>query len=136
MCKLKVLTVGFSELAVLVRDALLLRAHSKLAVVSNYWDLCSGSLQKEEFQVAVLNALNSRRELQRRAQYIRRTWPAAAIVLVGGNSETLGDPLCDVRVPSRIEPGEFLSVLNRVNPGSPESQHQVRLRYQHEWIRP
>jgi len=60
MCGLKVLSVGLSEFATLVRDALLLRAHSKLAVVTNYGDLCSVSLQREEFQAAVLNEPNPR----------------------------------------------------------------------------
>ena len=54
MRRLKVLLVGLSELATL-RDALMLRAHSKLAVVSNYWDLCSMSLQTEDFQVMALH---------------------------------------------------------------------------------
>jgi len=68
MCGLKVLSVGLSELANLVRDALMHRPHSKLAVVSNYWDPCSMSLLREEFQVAVLNDANPARELRRRAQ--------------------------------------------------------------------
>ena len=59
MRKLKVLSVGLSELTALVRDSLMLRAHSKVAVVSNYWGLCSMSLRREGFQVAVLNEPNS-----------------------------------------------------------------------------
>src|SRR5438552_12191301 len=102
MGKLKVLSVGLSELATLVCDALLLRAHSKLAVVSNYWDLCSMSLQREEFHVAVMNEPNSVPELRRRATYIRRTWPDAVILLVGGSSEILAKRLYDHRVPSGI----------------------------------
>lgn len=131
MGRLKVLSVGLSELATLVRDALLLRAHSKLAVASNYWDLCSLSLQREEFQVAVLNDPNSARELRRRAKYIRRTWPDAVILLVGCGSEVLAHPLYDERVPSRIEPADLLTVIDRLNPGvavSPE--HRARLRCQ------
>ena len=116
MRRLKVLSVGLSELATL-RDALMLRAHSKLAVVSNYWDLCSMSLQREEFQVAVLNEPNSARELRRRAKYIRRTWPAAAILLVGGSSELLEDGLYDQRVPSRIGPDDLLAMIDRLNQG-------------------
>ena len=128
---LKVLSVGLSELAFLVRDALLLRAHSKLAVVSNYWDLCSMSLQREEFQVAVLNEPSCARELRRRARYIRRTWPNAGIVLVGGSSGALKDRLYDERVPSRIEPAELLTVIDRLNSGVAENrQHRARLRYQ------
>jgi hypothetical protein len=116
MCRLKVLSVGLIELATLVRDALLIRAHCKLAVASNYWDLCSLSLQREEFQLAVLNDPNSARELRRRAKYIRRTWPDAVILLVGGSSEVLERPLYDERVPSRIQPADLLTVINRLSP--------------------
>jgi hypothetical protein len=118
MRRLRVLSVGVSDLAALVRDALMLRAHCKLAVVSNYWDLCSMALQREEFQVAVLNEPNSARELRRRASYIRRTWPDAAIVLVGGSSEALGQRLCDRRVPARIGPADLLAVFDRLNQGA------------------
>ena len=41
MCALKVLSVGLSELACLVRDALILRPHSKLAVVSKLLIFCA-----------------------------------------------------------------------------------------------
>lgn len=122
MCGLKVLSVGLSELAYLVRDALMHRPHSKLAVVSNYWDLCSMSLQREEFQVAVLNNANPACELRRRAKYIRRRWPNAAILLVGGTSEALEQPLYDERVPSRIEPAALLTVIDRLNPSFVESR--------------
>jgi hypothetical protein len=131
MCGLKVLSVGLSELAYLVRDALMHRPHSKLAVVSNYWDLCSMSLQREEFQVGVLNDSNSARVLRRRAECIRRRWLNAAILLVGASSEVLEQPLYDERVPPRIEPAELLTVIDRLNPGVGESRlNRARLGYQ------
>ena len=129
MCKLKVLSVGPSERATLVRDALLLRPHSKLAVVTDYWDLCSLSLQREEFQVAVLNDANPARELRRKAEYIRRRWPDSAIVLVADSSMALDDPLYDERVPSTIESSGLLTVIDRLNQGAAASpQHTARLR--------
>lgn len=115
MYTLKVLSVGLSELPALVRDALILRAHCKLAVASNYWDLCSLSLQREEFQVAVLNEPGSARELRRRAKYIRRTWPDAVILLVGRSSETLKHRFYDESVPPGIKPAELLTVIDRLN---------------------
>ena len=115
MCRLKVLSVGVTDLASLVRDALLLRAHSKLAVVTNYWDLCS--LQREDFHLAVLNDANSARETRRRARYIRETWPDAVILLVGGSSVVLDASLYDERLPSRIEAADLLTVIDRLNPG-------------------
>jgi len=114
MCRLRVLSVGLSALATL-RDALMLRAHSKLAVVTNYWDLCSMSLQTEVFQVAVLNEPSSARELRRRAKYIRRTWPDAAILVMGGSPEDLEPRLYDQRVASRIGPADLLEVIERLN---------------------
>ena len=125
MCGLKVLSVGLNELAYLVRDALMFRPHSKLAVVTNYLDLCSMSLQREEFQVAVLNDANPARELRRRAKYIRRSWPNAAILLVGGSSELLEQPLYDERVPTRIGPADLLTVIDRLNPRVGESRQQT-----------
>ena len=134
MCGLKVLSVGLSEL---VRDALMLRPHSKLAVVSNYWDLCSLSLQREEFQVAVLNDANPARELRRRAEYIRRRWPESTIVLVADSCIALDDPLYDERVPSAIEPADLLTVIDRLNSGAAASpQHRARLRDQRRWRLP
>ena len=133
MYRLKVLSVGLAELATLVRDALLLRSHSKLAIASNYWDLCSMSLQREDFQIAVLNEPGCPHELRRRARYIRRTWPDAVILLMGGNSDVLQTSLCDERVPSRIEPAELLTVIDRLHPGEPaNTHHRVRVRYQDE----
>ncbi len=130
MCALKVLSVGLSELAYLVRDALMLRPHSKLAVVSNYWDLCSMSLQREEFQVAVLNDAKPARELRRRAECIRRRWPNAAILLVGASSEVLEQPLYDERVTTRIEPADLLTVIDRLNPGAGSRPQTARPRCQ------
>ncbi len=117
MCRLKVLSVGLSALTTL-RDALMLRAHSKLAVVSNYWDLCSMSLQAEDFQIAVLNDPSSPRELRRRVKYIRRTWPGAAIVLMGAGPEDLDPRLYDQRVAPRIGPADLLAVIDRLNGGA------------------
>lgn len=131
MCGLKVLSVGLSELASLVRDALMLWPHSKMAAVSNYWDLCSMSLQREEFQIAVLNDANPARELRRRAEYIRRSWPNPAIVLVADSSMALDDPLYDERLPSTIEPADLLAAIDRLNPAVGENRpHCARLRYQ------
>jgi len=117
MRRLRVLAVGLSELATMVRDALMLRSHSKLAVVGNYSDLCSMSLCREEFQVAVLKGQDSPQEQRRRAKYIRRTWPHAAILLVGGSSEVLEHRLYDERVPSSIGPDDLLAVIDRLSWG-------------------
>jgi hypothetical protein len=115
MRRLSVLSVGPMESTSLVRDALLFRPGSRLSVAMSYWDLCSLSLQNQhEFEVAVLNLPSSSRELQRRAAYVRRRWPDAAILLVADNPMCLEDPLYDERVPSKIEPGALLMVIDRL----------------------
>lgn len=62
---LKVLSIGLSDLAVLVKDALMLRSHSKLAVASDYCDPCSLPSHRGGFEVAALDQPNPARELRR-----------------------------------------------------------------------
>jgi hypothetical protein len=139
MRRLRVLSVGLSELAAVVRDALLLRPHSRLAVAGDYWDLCSPWLQREEFQVAVLNDSNSPHELRRRAKYIRRTWPGAVILLVGGHCHAPAHRLYDARVSSRIGPADLLKVLDRLDQGveaGPQHLYRSRPRISDSFDRP
>jgi len=130
MCRLKVLFVGLSESSTLVRDAVLYHPGSRLAIATSYWDLCSLSLHyHEEFQVALLEVSPSPRELRRRAEYIRRRWPGAAIVLIADGRIALDDPLYDERVPSNIGPDELLTVIDRFNRDEAVSdQKELRLR--------
>ena len=132
MCRLKVLFVGLSESATLVHDALFLHPGSRLSVATSYGDLCLLSLQYHgEFQVAVLGVSPSPCELRRRAEYVRRRWPNTAIVLVADSCMVLDDPLYDVRVPSSIEPGDLLTVIDRNARGeAAREQNELRLRYQ------
>ncbi len=132
MCKLKVLSVGLNQSATFVRDALLLRPGSRLWVATSYWDLWSLSLQHHgEFQVAVLGASTSARELRRGAEYIRRRWPDIAILLIADSPLALDDPLYDQRVPSSIEPDDLLMVIDRLNRGEAASeQSELQLRSQ------
>jgi hypothetical protein len=113
MSKLKVLSVGLNQLATLVRDTLPSHPGSRLWVATSYWDLCSLSPHEHrEFHVAMLYESTSGRELRRKAEYIRRTWPDTVILLVADSSEALDDPFYDQRVPSSIEPCDLLTVID------------------------
>lgn len=132
MSRLSILAVGPAQSADLVRDALLLRPHSRLTVAASYWDLCSLSLhQRSHFQVAVLINAGPVHQLRRSAEYIRRRWPNAAILLLGNNPGVLEDALYDQRVPSRIEPDELLAIIDLLDRGKaaleqPETEECVQ----------
>jgi hypothetical protein len=113
--RLSVLVIGSMELTNVVRDALVLCGRSRLAVVANYLDLCSLSLRDPaQLQVAILDVSFSDRELRRRAEYIRRRWPEAAVLLVCDECDRLDDPLYDERLPSGINPEELAAVIERL----------------------
>jgi hypothetical protein len=116
---LSVLSIGPAQFSDLVRDALLLHPHSRLTVAASYWDLCSVSLhQKSHLHVAVLMDAGPAHQLRRCAEYIRRRWPDAAILLVGNSPEVLEDELYDERERSRIGPERLLTVIDRLDQGS------------------
>jgi hypothetical protein len=113
--RLSVLVIGSMELTNVVRDALVLCGRSRLAVAANYWDLCSLSLRETaHFQLAILDVSFSDRELRRRAEYIRRRWADAAILLVRDDCDLLDDPLYDERIPAGINPEELAAVIERL----------------------
>ena len=122
--RLSVLVVGSMELTNVVRDALVLCGRSRLAVATNFWDLCSPWLRdKAQFQVAILDVSFSDRESRRRAEYIRRRWPDASILLVSDECNLLDDPLYDQRIPAGINPEELAAVIDRLA-GTEESSQQ------------
>jgi len=113
--RLRVLSVGSTELTHLVRDALLLCPRSCLLVAATFWDLCSLSLHEtEKVSVAVLDLSSSEHELRQNTEHIRRRWPDAEILLVGDNLDHLDDPLYDERVSAEIQPSELLTVVERL----------------------
>jgi hypothetical protein len=113
--RLSVLVIGSMELTNVVRDALVLCGRSRLAVAANYWELCSLSLcEAAQFQIAILDVSFSDRELRRRAEYIRRRWANAAILLVRDDRDLLDDPLYDERIPAGINPEELAAVIERL----------------------
>ena len=113
--RLRVVSVGLTQSANLVRDALLLRPHSRLSVASSYWDLCSLSVREtDQISAAVLDLSATGRELRRRAKYIRQTWPFAAILIYGNDPEGLRVAHYDGRVPPGTDPGDLLNTMERL----------------------
>jgi hypothetical protein len=124
MRSLKVLSMGSSQLASLVRDALRLHGNSRVCTVTSYRDLCSLAMQQQqEFQVTVLGGSFSAVELQRSAECIRRRWPLTAILLIADTPAGLDDPLYDRRVPSSIRPEDLVKVIERIHRGEAMSEH-------------
>ena len=132
--RLSVLVIGSMELTNVVRDALVLCGRSRLAVAANYWDLCSLSLREAApFQVAILDVSFSDRELRRRAEYIRRRWAGAAILLVRDDRDLLDDPLYDERIPAEINPEELAAVIERLAGTEETSGQKQPSRSRHAW---
>jgi hypothetical protein len=132
--RLSVLVIGSMELTNVVRDALVLCGRSRLAVAANYWDLCSLSLcDVAQFQVAILDVSFSDRELRRRAEYIRRRWADAAILLVRDDRDLLDDPLYDEGIPAGINPEELAAVIERLAGTEETSGQKQASRSHHAW---
>ncbi|UWZ83602.1 hypothetical protein [Occallatibacter riparius] len=112
---LKVLCVGSSQMHHRLLLALLPEDRYTLLVVSNYWDLCSFSVNETEaISVAVLEHTESKGDLRRSAEYVRRRWPDARIILLGHRGDLLEDQLYDERVTPGIHPPELLSVIEHL----------------------
>jgi hypothetical protein len=112
---LRILAVGSFASSNLVRDAILLRHRARLLVATNYRELCSlSSNEAEHVSVAVLEVSTSHGELLRKAEYVRRRWPDAPIVVVGSSAGPLEDPLYDDRVLPGITPTEMLAIIERL----------------------
>ena len=109
---LRVLAIGSRDALDMVRNALRFRRRSHLLVASNYWELCSLSIDEAvQVSVAVIEVSTTDRDLLRTAEHIRRRWPDAQILLMGPEPEKLEDPLYDERIPPGIEPAELLPAV-------------------------
>lgn len=112
---LNVLGVGSSQMLDRLRDALLPDHRYSLSVASDYWGLCSLSLnQAQAVSIAVLEPATSNGDLRRSAEHVRRRWPDARIILLGQYENLLEDQLYDERVLPRFHPPELLGVMERL----------------------
>ena len=126
---LKVLSVGSSELTNLVRGALIHSESPTQLVAESFWDLCSHSLHEGlEVSIAVIKSEGNRRELEGKAQQIRRRWPHAGILLVCSSPDALDDHLYDERVPAGISPQDLLTAIRNLDAQKQGVRKMIRVR--------
>jgi len=107
---INVLSLGREEWRTAVREALPPRLRNDFWGVNSSWDLCTLP-QSVLVDIAVLHHSFALHDLRRAAEYIRRRWPDAVILVVGEQAEQLDDPLYDDKTNSEISPEELASIL-------------------------
>ena len=106
----KVLSLGIEEWRNAVREAVTPRQKSGFWGVNNCWDLCALP-QAVSVDVAVLHDSFAPRDLRYAAEYIRRRWPDAVILVIGKHVEQLDDPLYDDKASSGVPIEELMSMI-------------------------
>ena len=97
----KVLSLGIEEWRNAVSEALAQRQGNGFWGVNNYWNLCALP-QAVSVDVAVFHHSFAPHDLRYAAEYIRRRWPDAVILVIGEQAEQLDDPLYDDSASSDI----------------------------------
>ncbi len=108
----KVLSLGLEEWRNAVCDVLTRRQKSGFWGVNNCRDLCALP-QAVSVDVAVLHHSFAQHDLCYAAEYIRRRWPDAVILLIGEQAEQLDDPLYDDKTSSEISIEELVWRIER-----------------------
>jgi hypothetical protein len=109
----KVLLLGIEEWRIAVRQALPPKMKSSIGGVKNFWDLCALP-EAVLVDVAVIHQSVDACELRYAAEYIRRRWPDAVILVLGEQAEHLDDPLYDDKTSSEISMEELVRVIERL----------------------
>lgn len=106
------------DLDVLVdRTLLLSRSNYTVAPASSYREIF-GLRSEIGFDLAILNDNLGELALRAAAEFVRRQWPPARILILGNAQATLEDSLYDEIVKHRIEPAELLDTLARMSEDS------------------
>jgi hypothetical protein len=106
-----VLSLGIEEWRNAVRQALPPRRKSGFWGVNNYWNLCALP-QAVSVDVAVLHHSFATHDLRYAAEYIRRRWPDAVILVIGEQANRLEDPLYDDKTSSEIPIEELVRMID------------------------
>jgi len=117
----KVLALGQEEWIYTVRQALPHWHRNGFAGAYNFWALCALP-QAVLVDVAVVHHSFAQDDLRYAAEYIRRRWPDAVIVVVGEQAKHLDDPLYDHRANGEISPEELVWLIET----SVEARRQSR----------
>ncbi len=107
---IKVLSLGLDEWRNAIRQALPSRQRNNLWGVKNCWDLCSLP-QAVSVDIAVFHHSFAQHDLRYAAEYIRRRWPDAVILVIGEHAMQLDDPLYDDKTSREIAIEELLRII-------------------------
>ncbi len=106
----KVLLVGLEEWRNAVRQALFPRKKNSFWGVDSMWDLCALP-QAVLVDVAVIHHSVTPCDLRYVAEYIRRRWSDAVILVIGEQAKQLEDPLYDHKTNSEIPIEELVRTI-------------------------
>lgn len=106
----KVLSLGSEEWRNAVRRALRRRRQNSYWGVNNYWNLCALP-QAVSVDVAVLHHSFAPHDSRYAAEYIRRRWPDAVILVIGEQAKQLDDPLYDDKTSSGVSIEELVLII-------------------------
>jgi len=121
---LDVLSVGSLNSNNFVRDVLFSRTKCRLVAATCVWDL-SVIPASGKVDVAILHNSLSPEELRSCAVYIRHHWPAARILLIHAQVETLDDPMYDERMSPDLSAETLLSMIERLAASSRRSERSA-----------
>jgi hypothetical protein len=107
-----VLALGQEEWIYAVRHTMPRWQKNGFAGVGSFWDLCALP-QPVQADVAVIHHSFAQEDLRYAAEYIRRRWPDAIIVVIGEKAKHLDDPLYDIRVSSEISAEELVWLVEK-----------------------
>lgn len=137
-----VLSVGSREESDQVSDILLTHKNVGITAALNGMDIAMAHHLEHAVDLVILHPSLSSRQLKRVAEYMRRHWPLARILLVHANAEILDDPLYDERVsPSTLQNGLIFSIDQAAKAQSKSlhnaenAQHSVDIRSRSRSVR-
>lgn len=96
-----VLSFGLEEWRNAVCQALHPGQKNGFSGVNSFWELCTLP-QAVSVDVAVIHHSVSPCDLRHAAEYIRRRWPDAVILVIGEQAKQLDDPLYDYKTSCEI----------------------------------
>ena len=120
-----VLLLGIEGWSNALRQALPPRQKDSFWGVSNVWDLCALP-QAVLVEIAVFHHSFASHELRYAAEYIRRRWPDAVILVIGEQAQHLDDPLYDHKANSAISVEELVLMIERLAAAKRRIKRNVR----------
>jgi len=120
-----VLSLGVKEWRIAVRQALPPRRKNGFRGVNNLWDLCALP-QAVSVDAAVFHHSFSLRELGCAAEYIRRRWPEAVILVIDERAKHLDDPLYDHKANCELSVEELVRTIETLVAAKTRIRKNVR----------